>query len=56
MNNKDMPAVLPPSADRTLDPSDWLDFRTQAHRMLDDMLEYVENIRERPVWQPIRTT
>ena len=53
MNNKDMPAVLPPSADRTLDPSDWLDFRTQAHRMLDDMLEYVENIRERPVWQPI---
>ena len=38
---------------RTLDPSDWPGFRTQAHRMLDDILDYVENIRERPVWQPI---
>src|ERR1035438_1191360 len=37
----------------TLDPSDWPDFRNQAHRMLDDMLDYLENIRERPVWQPI---
>jgi aromatic-L-amino-acid/L-tryptophan decarboxylase len=36
-----------------LDPSDWPVFRTQAHRMLDDILDYVENIRERPVWQPI---
>jgi glutamate/tyrosine decarboxylase-like PLP-dependent enzyme len=35
------------------DPSDWPGFRTQAHRMLDDILDYVENIRERPVWQPI---
>ncbi|MGA3347346.1 MAG: pyridoxal-dependent decarboxylase [Terracidiphilus sp.] len=34
-------------------PSDWSEFRAQAHRMLDDMLGYVENIRERPVWQPI---
>ena len=25
----------------------------QAHRMLDDILDYVEHIRERPVWQPI---
>ncbi|MGB8590914.1 MAG: pyridoxal-dependent decarboxylase [Candidatus Acidiferrales bacterium] len=37
----------------TLDPSDWRNFRTQAHRMLDDTLDYVEKIRERPVWQPI---
>ncbi|MFZ3342344.1 MAG: pyridoxal-dependent decarboxylase [Terriglobales bacterium] len=36
-----------------LDPTDWKSFRTQAHRMLDDMLAYTENIRERPVWQPI---
>src|ERR1700730_1311523 len=43
-----------PSADRdTLDPSDWHDFRAQAHRMLDDILDYTEHIRERPVWQPI---
>ena len=25
----------------------------QAHQMLDDALDYVEHIRERPVWQPI---
>lgn len=37
----------------TLDPADWPSFRAQAHRMLDDMLTYIETIRERPVWQPI---
>jgi aromatic-L-amino-acid/L-tryptophan decarboxylase len=40
-------------ANASLDPQDWKAFRTQAHRMLDDMLGYVENIRERPVWQPL---
>src|SRR5271157_6462486 len=38
---------------QTLDPADWSDFRAQAHVMLDDMLGYIETIRERPVWQPI---
>lgn len=37
----------------TLDPDDWTAVRRQAHVMLDDMLDYVEHIRERPVWQPI---
>ena len=37
----------------TLDPADWRGFRSQAHRMLDDILDYTEGIRERPVWQPI---
>jgi glutamate/tyrosine decarboxylase-like PLP-dependent enzyme len=37
----------------SLDPADWGAFREQAHRMLDDMLQFVETIRERPVWQPI---
>jgi glutamate/tyrosine decarboxylase-like PLP-dependent enzyme len=41
------------AAGHSLDPSDWPAFRSQAHRMLDDILDYVENIRERPVWQPI---
>ena len=38
---------------KTLDPLDWKSFRAQAHDMLDDMVSYIENIRERPVWQPI---
>jgi len=37
----------------TLDPQDWQSLRAQGHRMLDDMLDYLEHIRERPVWQPI---
>jgi glutamate/tyrosine decarboxylase-like PLP-dependent enzyme len=36
-----------------LDPTDWAAFRAQAHQMLDDMLGYVQGIRQRPVWQPI---
>ncbi len=38
---------------QTLDPQDWDAIRAQGHRMLDDMLDYVANVRERPVWQPI---
>ena len=38
---------------RTLDPSDWEGFRALAHRMLDDILDYTKDIRQRPVWQPI---
>ena len=37
----------------TLDPKDWPSFRRQAHIMLNDMLDYLEYVRERPVWQPI---
>jgi aromatic-L-amino-acid/L-tryptophan decarboxylase len=37
----------------TLDPSDWDSLRAQGHRMLDDILDYLEHIREHPVWQPI---
>jgi glutamate/tyrosine decarboxylase-like PLP-dependent enzyme len=40
-------------ANESLDPTDWAAFRAQAHLMLDDMLGYIEKIRERPVWQPI---
>jgi glutamate/tyrosine decarboxylase-like PLP-dependent enzyme len=44
---------LPNAEGQTLDPADWEGFRTQAHQMLDDMIEYTRKIRERPVWQPI---
>ena len=36
-----------------LDPDDWDSMRAQGHRMLDDMFDYLEHLRERPVWQPI---
>ena len=37
----------------TLDPEDWNRFRQDAHLMLDDIIDYVERIRERPVWRSI---
>ena len=42
-----------PSDASLLDPQDWTQLRAQAHRMLDDMLDYVADIRERPVWTPM---
>ena len=40
-------------AGTSLDPEDWTQLRSQGHRMLDDMFDYLEHLRERPVWQPI---
>ncbi len=48
-----MKAAMPPTNQESLDPSDWGALRAQGHRMLDDMLDYLQHIRERPVWQPI---
>src|SRR5690348_11241952 len=42
-----------PPARRDLDPADWAEFRRQSHRMLDDMLDHLEGVRERPVWRPV---
>ena len=52
----DPTADLPQEAHQSLDPEDWSAFREQSHRMLDDMLNFVEHLRERPVWQPIPQT
>ena len=42
-----------PNSSETLDPQNWDEIRAQGHRMLDDMIDYAANIRERPVWSPI---
>ncbi len=39
--------------EQSLDPADWTATRALGHRMLDDMFDYVETLRDRPVWQPI---
>jgi aromatic-L-amino-acid/L-tryptophan decarboxylase len=36
----------------SLDPEDWSDLRAQGHRMLEDMFDNLETLRERPLWQP----
>ena len=37
----------------TLDPEDWGELRELGQRMVADMLEYLEGVRERPVFQPM---
>ncbi len=41
-----------PEAGRDLDPPDWSEFRRLAHAALDDVIDHVQTVRERPVWQP----
>jgi aromatic-L-amino-acid/L-tryptophan decarboxylase len=45
--------ILLSEPSETLDPQNWDEVRAQGHRMLDDMFDYVANIRDRPVWSPI---
>ena len=36
-----------------LDPSNWDEYRTLAHRMLDESLDYLRDVRQRPTWTPM---
>lgn len=44
--------LTPADADLTLDPKDWDSFRALAHRMVDDSLDHLATLRERPPWTP----
>jgi len=37
----------------SLDPTDWAAVRAVGRRMVDDMLDYQETVRERPPWRPV---
>ena len=36
-----------------LDPQDWEQYRALAHRMVDESLDYLRDVRERPTWTPM---
>src|ERR1700733_10564007 len=38
--------------EETLDPADWDEFKRLAHQALEDSLDYLATVRERPAWQP----
>ena len=44
---------MPDQAYETLDPENWDEMRALAHRMMDDAIDYLQNVGERPVWQPV---
>ncbi|NOT07315.1 MAG: aminotransferase class V-fold PLP-dependent enzyme [Gemmatimonadales bacterium] len=39
--------------EESLDPASWDDFRAHAHRTVDELLDWLRGVRERPVWQPV---
>jgi aromatic-L-amino-acid decarboxylase len=36
--------------EETLDPANWQTYRSMAHRMVDDMVDFLAGVREQPVW------
>jgi len=44
---------LPTGAQDCLDPADWEAHRALGHRMLDDMVDYLRDLRGGPVWRPL---
>ncbi len=42
---------VPDTQPASLDPQDWAPTRALAHRVLDDMFDWLAAARERPVWQ-----
>ncbi len=49
------PGGTPPNdgSEASLDPEDWDAFRARAHEMLDELIDHVRDVRQRPVWRPI---
>lgn len=39
--------------EETLDPEDWAATRALAHRMVDEAVDHLDRVRERPVWRPM---
>lgn len=37
----------------TLDPESWERFRAHSHQVLDELMEWLRTVRERPAWQPV---
>jgi len=37
--------------DETLDPGDWADMQALSHRIVDDAVGYLRDVRDRPVWR-----
>lgn len=43
----------PKEQEISLDPESWDAYRSLAHAALDEAIDFVRTVRERPVWQPV---
>lgn len=39
--------------EESLDPASWEEFRAHGHQVLDELLDWLRTLRERPAWQPV---
>ena len=39
--------------EESLDPDSWEALRSHGHQVLDELLDWLRTLRERPVWQPV---
>lgn len=39
--------------EETLDPENWNELKALGHKMIDDMMDFLKDIRDQPVWQPM---
>ncbi|NIR45372.1 MAG: amino acid decarboxylase [Gemmatimonadetes bacterium] len=53
MHTIDAPDPTASPDDTGLDPARWDRLQALGHRMLDDMFEQLQTLRERPVWRPV---
>ncbi|CAF4366208.1 unnamed protein product, partial [Rotaria sordida] len=37
----------------TLDPLDWTDTKSLGHQIMDDMIDYLRDLRFRPTWRSV---
>lgn len=46
-------STRPLEKEQSLDPHDWEEMRRLGHRMVEEMMDYLQQVRERPAWQKI---
>lgn len=50
------PQDIEQPTEHSLDPEDWDAFRRLGHEVFDDLVTYLQSVRDRPVWQPLPET
>lgn len=48
-----MTRKVDPASEPSLDPEDWREFRELARQVMDEAMDYLEFVRERPPWQRV---
>jgi aromatic-L-amino-acid decarboxylase len=53
LNDYSADKILQTDRPESLDPTDWEALRALGHRMLDDMVDHLRDLRAQPVWRPL---